>query len=112
LSKANAATLAANSPVAQVAYLREAQRLQELAPRQAYLVYVTHKDLFLKDLDLTAFLRGNLGDSSRLAWVELRRHWPRFDLAFQLQQSIGRITSEYGILPDRRVIQLLGTYYF
>lgn len=112
LSKANAATLAANSPVAQVAYLREAQRLQELAPRQAYLVYVTQKDLFLKDLDLTAFLRGNLGDSSRLAWVELRRHWPRFDLAFQLQQSIGRITSEYGILPDRRVIQLLGTYYF
>jgi len=95
-----------------VAYLVEAQRLQELAPRQAVLIYVTQKDLFLKDLDLTAFLRVSVSDSSRLAWVELRRHWPRFDLAFQLQQSIGRITSEYGILPDRRVIQLLGTYYF
>ncbi len=112
LSKASAATLAANSPAAQVAYLLEAQRLQELAPRQAYLIYVTQKDLFLKDLDLTAFLRVNAGDRSHLAWVELRRHWPSFDLAFQLQQSIGRITSEYGILPDRRVIQLLGTYYF
>jgi hypothetical protein len=66
----------------------------------------------MKNLDLTAFLRINLVDHSRLRWLELRHHWPNFDLAFQLQQNIGRITSEYGILPDRRVIQLLGTYYF
>ena len=112
LSRANAATLAANSPISQVAYLIEAQRRQDLAPRQAYLIYVTQKDLFLKDLDLTAFIRVNAGDRSQLAWVELRRHWSNFDLAFQLQHNIGRITSEYGILPDRRVIQLLGTYYF
>ena len=112
LSRANAATLAANSPISQVAYLIEAQRRQDLAPRQAYLIYVTQKDLFLKDLDLTAFIRVNAGDRSQLAWVELRRHWSSFDLAFQLQHNIGRITSEYGILPDRRVIQLLGTYYF
>jgi hypothetical protein len=45
-------------------------------------------------------------------WVELRHHWPRFDLAVQLQGNIGRITSEFGILPDRRVFQVLGTYYF
>jgi len=117
LSKRNWDNLPSVAPPGQfvspkVAYLVEAQRLQELAPRQAVLIYVTQKDLFLKDLDLTAFIRVNVGDSSRLAWVELRRQWPRFDLAFQLQQSIGRITSEYGILPDRRVIQLLGTYYF
>lgn len=111
LNKPDWATLGA-TPLPQIAYLREAQRRQELVPRQAYLIYVTQKDLWLKDLDLTAFLRVNVGDNSRLAWVELRRHWPNFDLAFQLQQNIGRITSEYGIQPDRRILQFLGTYYF
>ena len=96
----------------QLAYLGEALRLQELAPRQAYLIYVTQKSLWLKDLDLTAYLRINPGDNSRLAWVELRQHWSKFDLTLQLQQNIGRAASEFGTLPDRRVVQILGTYYF
>jgi hypothetical protein len=100
------------APATQVAYLLEAQRLQELVPRQAYLIYITQKSLGLKNLDLTAFLRVNAGDHSRLGWVELRHHWPTFDLAFQLQQNVGDPTSEYGLLPDRRVVQVLGTYYF
>ena len=79
-----------------------ALRLQELAPRQAYLIYVTQKGLWLKDLDLTAYLRFNPGDNSRLAWFELRHHWPSFDLTFQLQQNMGRSTSEFGIMPDQR----------
>ena len=76
------------------------------------MVYVTQKDLWLKALDLTAYLRFNPGDNSKLAWFELRRHWPSFDLTFQFQQNIGKANSEFGILPDRRVIQVLGTYYF
>ena len=101
-----------NSPGTQVAYLLEAQRRQELAGREAYLIYLTQKGFALKDLDLTAFLRVNAGDQSQLAWVELRHHWSRFDLAFQLQQHIGEPSSEFGILPDRRVVQMLGTFYF
>lgn len=100
------------APLTQLSYLSTALGLQELAPRQAYLIYVTQKSLMLKDLDLTAYLRLNPGDDSRLAWVELRHHWPRFDLTFQLQQNIGNPTSEFGILPDRRVVQVLGNYYF
>jgi len=99
-------------PGAQLGYLRGALRLQELAPRDAILVYVTQKDLWLKDLDLTAYVRFNMRDSSKLAWFELRHHWSNFDLTFQLQQNIGRANSEFGILPDRRVMQVLGTYYF
>lgn len=99
-------------PQAQLAYLREALRVQELAPRRAYLIYVSQKSLGLKDLDLTAYLRLNPGDDSWLAWAELRHHWPSFDLSFQLQQNMGRQNSEFGILPDRRIIQVLGTYYF
>ena len=114
LSQAGWAALGAapGAPGPQLAYLREALRLQELAPRQAYLIYVTQKSLGLKDLDLTAYLRLNPGDDSRLAWVELRHHWSSFDLSFQLQQNIGRPNSEFGVLPDRRIIQMLGTYFF
>ena len=112
LGKQAWANLGATSIPGQIAYLTEAQRLQELAPRQAVLIYVTQKGLVLKDLDLTAFIRVNALDHSRIVWFELRNHWPSFDLAFQLQQHIGRSTSEFGILPDRRVLQVLGTYYF
>ena len=103
---------APDAPRPQLAYLREALRLQELAPRQAYLIYVTQKSLGLRDLDLTAYLRLNPGDNSQLAWVELRHHWPSFDLSFQLQQNMGRQNTEFGIMPDRRIIQVLGTYFF
>ena len=54
----------------------------------------------------------NAGDQSQLVWAELRHHWPKFDLAFQIQQHIGNPTSEFGILPDRTVMQVLGTYFF
>ena len=111
LDKSDWTALTAN-PLNQVNYLLQAQRLQDQVPRQAFLIYVTQKDVGMKNLDLTAFLRVNLEDHSRLAWVELRHHWSNFDLAVQYQQNMGRSSSEYGILPDRRVIQVLGTYYF
>jgi len=112
LSQSDWSALGSTAPDTQVAYLVAAQRLQELAPRHAYLIYLTQKSLGMKELDLTAFLRVNADDHSRMAWVELRRHWRSFDLAFQLQQHMGRSTSEYGVLPDRRLMQVLGTYYF
>ncbi len=99
-------------PMVQLAYLREALRLQDLALRQAYLLYVTQKSLWLKELDLVAYLRVNAEDQSRLAWLELRHHWPRADLTLQWQQNMGSASSEFGILPDRRVVQVLGTFYF
>ena len=112
LNQSDWAALGASSPASQVAYLIEAQRRQDLAPREAYLIYLTQKSLVLKNLDLTAFLRINAGDQSQLVWAELRHHWPKFDLAFQIQQHIGNANTEYGILPDRSVVQVLGTYFF
>jgi len=100
------------TPGAPFIYLGEALRLQEIAPRQAYLLYLTQKDLGYKDLNLTAYLRLNPGDDSRLAWLELRRHWANFDLSLQWQQNMGSVGSEFGLLPDRRVVQILGNYYF
>ena len=112
LGQADWAALGAASVPRQVAYLIEAQRRQELVPREAYLLYLTQKSLGLKNLDLTAFLKVNAGDQSQLVWAELRHHWPKFDLAFQIQQHIGNPASEFGILPDRTVMQVLGTYFF
>jgi hypothetical protein len=112
LAKRDWNNLALVAPMGQVAYLVEAQRLQELAPRSAFLLYVSQKDIGVKDLDLTAFVRVNALDNSKLMWFELRRHWTKFDLAFQFQQHVGRPGSEFGILPDRRVWQVLGTYYY
>ncbi|CAN5393973.1 hypothetical protein BH11PSE9_BH11PSE9_01310 [soil metagenome] len=104
--------VAVASPAALGAYLLEAQRRQDLASRDAYLVYITQKSLLLKNLDATALLRVNAGDHSRLAWIELRHHWSHVDLALQLQQQSGRFGSEYGLYPDRRSAQLLATYFF
>ena len=72
----------------------------------------TQKSLLTKSLDLTAMLRQNLEDKSRFVWVELRYHWDKFDAALQSQWSTGMGQSEYGILPHRQSIQLVGTYYF
>ena len=42
-----------------------------------------------KDLDATGYVRFNGEDHSRLAWLELRHHWPQFDLTLQLQYNLG-----------------------
>jgi len=93
-------------------YLEENHRLQELAPRQAYLIYVSQKSLFVKDLDMTAFLRHNAQDQSRMVWLELRHHWPRLDAALQIQWQSGDTGSEYGVMPYNRTVQFLANYYF
>lgn len=105
-------SLGAANPLLQGAYLQEALRRQDIAPRRASLLYATQRDLGIKGLDLTTFLRFNAEDKSRLFWLELRRHWNQFDLALQWQEHKGRTGSEYGILPDRRMIQILGAYHF
>lgn len=100
------------TPVSKVAYLLDAQVRQDLVSRQAFLLYVTQKNLLVKDLDLTAFVRFNTQDHSRQTWLELRQHWDKYDLALRWQQFSGNIDSEYGILPDSRIVQLLGNFYF
>ncbi len=102
----------ASKPLTKFALLTDAQQRQELVPRQAYLFYVTQKSFVYKDFDLTAFVRVNAEDQSHLSWLELRHHWPKFDLALQWQQYSGSAGSEYGIVPETRVIQILANYYF
>jgi len=93
-------------------YLLASQARQDIASRSAWLLYATQKSAFLKSLDLTALLRINAEDHSRLGWVELRYHWPSFDGALQWQTTNGRAFSEYGLVPYRQSLQVLGAWYF
>jgi len=110
LSQSRWDSIAASNPAALGAYLSEARRRQDLPSRRGWMVYVSQPDLVVKNLDLTAFWQQNPGDSSHVAWVELRHHWSRLELALQLQDNVGKPTSVYGLLPDRRSAVLLLAY--
>lgn len=112
LDRAGWNTILGQGTAAYLRYLSVIQSSQELGSRRAWLLYASQKGLGLKQLDLTAFLRTNTVDQSRLGWVELRYHWPRFDVALQLQRSSGNASSEYGVLPSRQIVQLLGVFFF
>ncbi len=102
----------AQGPAAYFAYAALTQPSQELGSRRAWLAYVTQKELGLKQLDLTALVRQNAEDRSTLGWLELRYHWPRVDVALQLQAASGSARTEFGAMPYRRVAQVLAYAYF
>lgn len=97
--------LQAKGTPAYASYLAVTQPSQELGARRAWLVYLTQKSLGMKNLDATAFVRQNATDSSRLAWLELRYHFPALDVALQWQHSSGDAASEFGANPYRSVLQ-------
>lgn len=100
------------TPALQAAYVSESQRRLDLAPRQAYLIYLTQKDMGLKNLDLSAMWRVNRVDHSRLFWVELRHHWSQFDLSVQYQHNAGQTGTELGLLPERHLVQVMGVLFY
>ena len=55
-------------------------------------------------------VRRDVVDQSRLLWLEGRYRWPRIDLALQWQLDSGQPGSNFGSLPDRRMLQLVARY--
>jgi hypothetical protein len=102
----------ATSPILLERYLRAASDAQNPASRHAWLLYAMQKGLIWKSLDLTGLIRHNADDRSNFAWVELRHHWAKADLALQWQMTQGTAASEYGSQPVRQAVQVLGTWYF
>ncbi|OYV02492.1 MAG: hypothetical protein CFE45_00030 [Burkholderiales bacterium PBB5] len=93
-------------------YLLANQAHQDSAARQAWLLYASQRNAGLKNLDLSGFVRRNSDDRSLQAWLEARYHFERFDLSLQWQATHGSVLSEYGVLPYRQSVQLLGSWYF
>ena len=112
LSNADWNAVAAINPALLGAYLLTAERRQDLASRDAWMLFATQPDLFIKHLDLTLFLRLNDADHSRLTYLELRHHWSQLDLALQVQFNDGRSLSQYGLYPDRSIVQAVVSYHF
>ncbi len=104
--------LRSGSPAAYGAYRSVAANLQEPVTRRNLLFYATWTDALIRHLDLTAMVRYDLADRSRLQWLEARYHWTRVDLAFQAQLNDGPPSSSFGALPERRSVQAVLRYFF
>ena len=102
----------AAGPAPLLNYLAATQVRQDNAARQAWLLYASKKDAVVKNLDITALLRLNATDSSRLFWAEARYHFGSADLSLQWLSTHGSALSEFGVLPYRQQLQVLGTWYF
>jgi hypothetical protein len=84
---------------------------QELPTQHSAFVYATWQDCIVRHLDLTAFVRVDLIDRSRLPWTELRYHWVRIDAALRWQDYQGAAATDFGAAPSRQTWQLLLDYY-
>jgi len=100
------------SPAAYGAYRSFAAKLQEPVTRENLFFHATWTDAMVRHLDLTAMLRYNVADHSRLRWFEARYHWTHVDLALQAQLNDGPPSSDFGALPERRMVQAVLKYFF
>jgi hypothetical protein len=112
LGEADWNALMRGSPVVYGQYRNWVQYMQELPTQQAVFLYAGWQDAMINRLDLSAMLRFNVADQSRLSWLEARYHWDRVDLALQWQLNSGNAGSEYGAAPQRTAWQALVRYYF
>ncbi|MBI5908993.1 MAG: hypothetical protein HY848_03435 [Betaproteobacteria bacterium] len=99
-------------PAAYGLYRGLVTNIQELPTRDHVFVYAVWQDALVKHLDLTAMVRYDAADHSRLQWLEARYHWTRVDIALQTQLNTGQSGSNYGALPDRRVWQAVLRHFF
>lgn len=99
-------------PAAYGLYRGLATSIQELPTRHNAFLYAVWQDALVKHLDLTAMVRYDAADHSRLQWLEARYHWTRVDIALQTQLNTGHPGSNYGALPERRLWQALVRYFF
>ncbi len=112
LDQENWNALRRGSPAAYGAYRGFVANLQDPPTRRAVFAHTMWQDALIKHLDLTAMVRFDAVDNSRLQWLEARYHWPRMDLALQVQLNNGRPGSDIGALPERRISQLVLRYFF
>jgi hypothetical protein len=100
------------APAAYGQYRRVVQNLQDLPTRQAAFLYMFWQDLMISHVDLNAMLRFNAADHSKLSWIEARYHWDRSEVALQWQRNSGSPVSEYGVVPQQRIVQVLYRHFF
>lgn len=98
-------------PAAYARYRTLSANLQDLPTRQHVFFYASWQDALVNHLDLSGMLRRDLIDSSRLVWLEARYRWTSVEAALQWQINSGAPGSDFGALPDRRMLQALLRYF-
>lgn len=104
--------LLASSTVDALRFLQAAQDLQDLPVRRAAFLYATWRDALVRRLDLSGFLRWDAVTHSRSQWLEARYHWDRVDLALQWQGFFGDPGSVFGMVPQKRAVEVSVRFYF
>jgi hypothetical protein len=84
----------------------------ELATRQNLFAYAHWDDVGINRLGLTAFVRFDPYDHSRVTWTEARYHWDHAGFAVQWQRNVGDATSDLAPFPVRQSWLALMDYYF
>ena len=97
---------------AYVAYRQFAHSAQEMPTRHSALVFATWQDVLVSHLDLTAMVRRNGDDRSRLTWAEMRYRWSGDEVALQWQAIQGDLFSDYGASPLRRAWEVSYRHFF
>lgn len=93
-------------------YRQWVQTMQDMPTRRALFLYASWQDAFVSRLDLSAMVRFNNEDHSRLSWLEGRYRWTHDELALQWQWNSGSPTSEYGASSQRQAWQVVLRHYF
>ncbi len=104
--------LQSGSPLAYGRYRLWTQWTQEIPTQRMTTVFAYWPDAVLQHLDLSAMVRTNLADNSRMHWMELRYHWSHADLALQWQANSGGPVTDYGAALQQRAWQLSLRQYF
>lgn len=112
LEKSQWETLPQFSLPAYGAYRQFAMTGQEMPTRRALFVYATWQDVLVNHLDLTAMVRRNTEDHSRLSWLELRYRWTRDEVALQWQHNSGHIFSDFGAAPRRTAVEVSYRHFY
>ena len=99
LKHADLNALRLGPPAAYGLYRGLVANLQDSATRHNVFLYAVWQDALVKHLDLTAMVRYDVQDYSRLQWLEARYHWTRVDIALQTQLNTGHSGSNYGACP-------------
>ena len=84
---------------------------QDLPVRQALFLYAAWRDMGIRNLDFSAFIRRDGATRSRAQWLETRYRWGSAEVALQWQAFSGDPSSLYGAVPQPRRVELLLRYF-
>jgi hypothetical protein len=112
LDAAGFRALAAGAPQTLAAYARESQRGLNPLTRDQVFAQLRWTNAGIAQLDLAGYLYWSLADQSHSAWLEVRYHWQRTDVAVQWQINTGGPTTENGVNPLHRAAQVLVRHWF